>query len=94
LHYLTKWMARCVLRCRNIVACTSVARLNSLAAMLAPQVALNRMSLARGEPRYNDLAIQLAKAVHRHFVYETEGARSAAPPASLPPLGLSLRAAC
>lgn len=30
--------------------------------------ALNRMSLAAGDPRYNDLAIQLAKAIHPHFV--------------------------
>ncbi|GJN75539.1 hypothetical protein PLICBS_009642 [Purpureocillium lilacinum] len=30
--------------------------------------ALNRLSLAAGEPRWNDLAVQLAKAVHPHFV--------------------------
>jgi hypothetical protein len=41
----------------------------------AVQVALNRMSLARGEPRYNDLAISLAKAVHRRFVWSSEGVR-------------------
>ena len=31
------------------------------------------MALARGEARYNELAIQLAKAVHRHFVWSTPG---------------------
>lgn len=36
-------------------------------------VALNRMGVARGDSRYNDLAIQLAKGVHRHFVYAAPG---------------------
>ena len=40
---------------------------------LRGQVALNRMALARGEARYNELAIQLAKAVHRHFEWSTPG---------------------
>jgi hypothetical protein len=30
--------------------------------------ALNRLALATGEVRYNDLAVQLARAVHPHFV--------------------------
>lgn len=30
--------------------------------------ALNRMTLAAGDPKYNDLAVQLAKAIHPHFV--------------------------
>lgn len=34
------------------------------------------MALACGETHYNDLAIQLAKAVHRHFVWATPGVRS------------------
>jgi hypothetical protein len=35
--------------------------------------ALNRLSLATGEKEYNQLAIQLAKAVHPHFVIRREG---------------------
>ena len=37
--------------------------------------ALNRMSIARNNERYNDLAIELAKSVHKHFVYDTHKAR-------------------
>ncbi|KAH7365559.1 hypothetical protein KP509_18G034900 [Ceratopteris richardii] len=37
--------------------------------------ALNRMSIARGNERYNDLAIELAKAVHSRFVYDTDKER-------------------
>ncbi|MCO5587738.1 hypothetical protein L7F22_041690 [Adiantum nelumboides] len=32
--------------------------------------ALNRMSIARGNEHYNDLAIELAKAVHGRFIYD------------------------
>ncbi|KAK7747788.1 hypothetical protein SLS62_008824 [Diatrype stigma] len=32
--------------------------------------ALNRLALAAGEPRWNDLAVQLAKAIHPRFVVE------------------------
>lgn len=31
--------------------------------------ALNRMSIAKQESRYNDLAIQLAESTYPHFVY-------------------------
>ena len=31
--------------------------------------ALNRMSLARNDPKYNDWAVELLEAVHPHFVY-------------------------
>lgn len=34
--------------------------------------ALNRLALAAGEPRYNDLAIQLAQAIHSRFVLRLE----------------------
>lgn len=37
--------------------------------------ALNRLAKASGEKRWNDLAIQLAKAVHPAFVYDGESAR-------------------
>jgi len=37
--------------------------------------ALNRMSIARGISRYNDWAIQMAKSVHPHFVYQRETSR-------------------
>jgi len=33
--------------------------------------ALNRMSLARNDPEYNNWAVELLKAVHPHFVYRT-----------------------
>ncbi|KAK5663925.1 hypothetical protein OQA88_136 [Cercophora sp. LCS_1] len=35
--------------------------------------ALNRLSLATGEKMYNELAVQLAKAIHGHFVQRIEG---------------------
>ncbi|KAI0012394.1 hypothetical protein F4779DRAFT_614599 [Xylariaceae sp. FL0662B] len=35
--------------------------------------ALNRLALATGEARWNDLAIQLAKAVHPHFMTRRPG---------------------
>lgn len=35
--------------------------------------ALNRLALATGEPEYNRLAVQLAKAVHPHFVLRRNG---------------------
>jgi hypothetical protein len=35
--------------------------------------ALNRMSLAKNNPKYNNLAIQLAKSVHSKFVHERLG---------------------
>ncbi|KAK3368186.1 hypothetical protein B0H63DRAFT_514862 [Podospora didyma] len=35
--------------------------------------ALNRLSLATGEKEYNQLAVQLAKAIHPHFVIRKEG---------------------
>lgn len=37
--------------------------------------ALNRMSLAAGEKKYNDLAIELAKAIHPAFVIERDSIR-------------------
>ncbi|KAL7277208.1 hypothetical protein ACG7TL_009057 [Trametes sanguinea] len=37
--------------------------------------ALNRMTRATGERRYNDLAIELAKAIHPRFVCDRESAR-------------------
>ncbi|EPQ52292.1 hypothetical protein GLOTRDRAFT_47697 [Gloeophyllum trabeum ATCC 11539] len=37
--------------------------------------ALNRMSVASGERRYNELAVQLARAVHPKFVVNREAAR-------------------
>jgi hypothetical protein len=37
--------------------------------------ALNRLSLASGEKKYNDLGIQLARAIHPHFVYKRESER-------------------
>lgn len=37
--------------------------------------ALNRLSLASKEKEWNDLAIQLARAIHPAFVYDREGAR-------------------
>eukprot|EP00250_Pteridium_aquilinum_P013006 c21074_g1_i1 orf=99-1172(+) len=37
--------------------------------------ALNRMSIARSNEHYNDLAIELAKAVHGRFVYDTSKER-------------------
>jgi len=36
-------------------------------------LALNRLSLARGDPSYNERALHLAKRTHRAFVYETPG---------------------
>ncbi|KAI1393376.1 uncharacterized protein F4822DRAFT_423845 [Hypoxylon trugodes] len=38
--------------------------------------ALNRLSLATGEPRWNDLAVQLAKAIHPHFMTKKGGQES------------------
>ncbi|KAH7623742.1 hypothetical protein NADE_008560 [Nannochloris sp. 'desiccata'] len=35
--------------------------------------ALNRMSLARNDAKYNNWAVELLKAVHPHFVYRTSG---------------------
>jgi hypothetical protein len=35
--------------------------------------ALNRMSLARNDPTYNNWAVELLEAVHPHFVYRTSG---------------------
>lgn len=35
--------------------------------------ALNRLALATGEKEYNQLAVQLAKAIHPRFVIRTEG---------------------
>ncbi|GAB1320125.1 hypothetical protein MFIFM68171_10335 [Madurella fahalii] len=35
--------------------------------------ALNRLALATGEKEYNQLAVQLAKAIHPHFVIRTGG---------------------
>ncbi|KAK3333516.1 hypothetical protein B0T19DRAFT_399191 [Cercophora scortea] len=35
--------------------------------------ALNRLALATGEAKYNQLAVQLAKAIHPHFVLHTSG---------------------
>jgi hypothetical protein len=35
--------------------------------------ALNRMSLARNDPKYNNWAVELLEAVHPHFVYRTSG---------------------
>ncbi|KAI9065229.1 hypothetical protein FKP32DRAFT_507509 [Trametes sanguinea] len=37
--------------------------------------ALNRMTRATGERRYNDLALELAKAIHPRFVRDRESAR-------------------
>lgn len=37
--------------------------------------ALNRLSLSKQDRSYNDLAIQLAKAIHPHFVYNRQSAR-------------------
>ena len=37
--------------------------------------ALNRMARASGERKYNDLAIELAKAIHPHFVRERDSPR-------------------
>src|SRR5579871_3710665 len=37
--------------------------------------ALNRLSLASNQKEYNDLAIQLAKAIHPHFMYDRDTAR-------------------
>jgi hypothetical protein len=37
--------------------------------------ALNRLSLASNQKEYNDLAIQLAKAIHPRFVYDRDSAR-------------------
>lgn len=35
--------------------------------------ALNRMSLARNDPKYNDWAVELLEAVHPHFVHRPGG---------------------
>jgi hypothetical protein len=37
--------------------------------------ALNRMSMARNTPKYNDWAVQMAKSVHPHFVYQRDSNR-------------------
>jgi hypothetical protein len=34
--------------------------------------ALNRLSIATGEPSYNDRAVELAKAIHPAFVYQRD----------------------
>ena len=36
-------------------------------------LALNRLGIARGDDRYNALAVQLLKAAHRHFVWASPG---------------------
>lgn len=35
--------------------------------------ALNRMSIIKQDPKYNQWAIELAQSIHPHFVYEIEG---------------------
>ncbi len=37
--------------------------------------ALNRMSIAKNNPKYNRWAIQLAESIHPHFVYNRESSR-------------------
>jgi len=38
-------------------------------------VALNRMSLAKGDPKYNHWAIQMAESIHPRFVYNRDSAQ-------------------